>query len=102
MVFKPGEKAKLVCPARHCDKALHTYIGQEVTVTSELMPMFAIGGKMGYEIRASDGFMMACIPEVLERPIPRRKEPLGNWLEVPYFHRITAPKKAPVEPVTCG
>lgn len=98
MNFKPGEKARLVNPShmRLMDRRARKYLGEEVTVVSELGLYGTLVGGMGYEIRALDGTQMWCVPTCLERAQPP-KEQVGSWESTPYGDLIRAPKKEPVE-----
>lgn len=101
--FKVGEKAKLVYAGSrwNVEPKLVQYIDTEVTVVEALQPMQILKGGHGYVIKAHDGTEMRCIPECLEKPQPP-KEDMGSWEDTPYADVIRAPKRVPVEPVTCG
>jgi hypothetical protein len=100
MNFKPGDKARLVvAKPGGISREARPYIGTEVTVTSELKDVWFLAGGKGYDISTHDGLGLTCIPECLERPKPPHEKKVA-WEVVPFWRTITAPKKAPVEPVT--
>lgn len=99
MVFKPGDKAKVVADPKLIREVwLRSYIGQEVTIISKILTHPHLKGGLGYEVQASDGKKFMAIPEALEKPLPPKKEAVGKWESTPYWQKITAPKKEPVAP----
>lgn len=95
-VFKVGEQARNVCRPEHASPNSAHYIGQVVTVLSPLQ--FVCGlSSAAHMVVANDGGKFWAMPEVLEKlPPPREDLTRTAWANVPYFSRITAPKRQEV------